>query len=161
LNNAQIVQPTALQKPVPILIGGNGQRLLEFAGRHADIVSISGLGGTKPDGHTHTTKWTPTEVLESIAAVKRGSAERSDGPTLEALVQGLKITNRREKFLGEVSEIADIPLSDLQDAPFLLVGTEEEIVEQLQRSTEQFGFTSYVVREDALADVTRIMNCLH
>jgi probable F420-dependent oxidoreductase len=160
LENAQIVEPIALQKTVPLLVGGNGQRLLEFAGRHADIVSISGLGRTKADGHAHEPKWTYAEVSASIAAVHRGSAERSDGPTLEALVQGFKITHRREKFLEEFAKRADVPVSVLYDAPFLLVGTEEEIVEQLERDTERFGFTSYVVREDALADVTRIMSCL-
>jgi probable F420-dependent oxidoreductase len=164
VDHAQIVQPVALQKAVPLLVGGNGQRLLEFAGRHADIVSISGLGRTKADGHAHEPKWTYAEVSASIAAVHRGSLQgdrdASNGPKLEALVQGFKITHRREKFLEEFAKRADVPVSVLYDAPFLLVGTEEEIVEQLERDTERFGFTSYVVREDALADVTRIMSCL-
>jgi hypothetical protein len=52
---------------------------LEFGGRHADIVSISGLGLTKGDGQAHVTKWASHEVLASIAAVERGSSERSKG----------------------------------------------------------------------------------
>jgi probable F420-dependent oxidoreductase len=164
LSDAQMIKPLPLQKPVPVLIGGNGPRVLSLAGRLADIVSISGLGQTKADGHTHETKWGADDVSASIAAVKGGAADRSparqDGPALEACVQGVKITNHREKFLGEVSELAEIPLAHLRDTPFFLVGTEEEIVEQVRQNTERWGFTSYVAREDSLADVTRIIACL-
>jgi probable F420-dependent oxidoreductase len=162
VNNGQVVKPLAFQKPVPTLVGGNGPRLLTIAGRHADIVSISGLGGTRADGHTHATKWAHEEVSASIAAVERGASERGNGagPTLEALVQGVKVTNQRETFLREVSEIADIPMPHLRDTPFFLVGSEEEIVEQLRRNTERWGFTSYVARDDSLGDLTRIIRCL-
>ena len=50
-------------RAVPILVGGSGRRLLAHAGRHADIVGLTGLGRTLPDGHRHAARFQP-EVLE-------------------------------------------------------------------------------------------------
>jgi probable F420-dependent oxidoreductase len=160
IDSGQIVKPLAIQKPMPILIGGNGQRVLTIAGRVADIVSISGLGRTKTDGHTHETNWGPNAVSASIAAVESGASARKRGPKREAIVQGVKITSRREEFLEGVAEIASIPISDLRDTPFFLAGTEEEIVEQLRRNAERWNITSYVALEDSLSDVIRLAICL-
>src|SRR5918994_1852950 len=46
--------PPAIQQPrPPVLVGGNGRRLLQTAAAYADIVGLTGTGRTKPDGLTH------------------------------------------------------------------------------------------------------------
>ena len=42
--------PVPAQPRLPILVGGNGAALLEHAGKHADIVGLSGTGTTRADG---------------------------------------------------------------------------------------------------------------
>lgn len=38
-----------VQQPVPVMVGGNGDRVLRVAARHADIVGVLGLAaGTGP-----------------------------------------------------------------------------------------------------------------
>lgn len=46
VEEALLKVPRPVQTPVPLVIGGNGARLLEFAAREADIVAFSGLGRT-------------------------------------------------------------------------------------------------------------------
>jgi alkanesulfonate monooxygenase SsuD/methylene tetrahydromethanopterin reductase-like flavin-dependent oxidoreductase (luciferase family) len=43
----------ALQPHVPILVAVNGRRALAHAAGHADVIGLSGLGRTLPDGQRH------------------------------------------------------------------------------------------------------------
>lgn len=49
---------------------------------------------------------------------------------------------------------------DLADAPFVLVGTLEEIAEKLRRQARELGITSYVVREPAVEPLESVMRLL-
>jgi alkanesulfonate monooxygenase SsuD/methylene tetrahydromethanopterin reductase-like flavin-dependent oxidoreductase (luciferase family) len=51
LRGARLDAPRAQQQPVPLLVGGNGRRVLRYAAEHADVVGLFGLGRTLEDGH--------------------------------------------------------------------------------------------------------------
>ena len=51
LQCARLEAPRPRQEPVPLLVGGNGRRVLRYAAEHADVVGLSGLGRT-PGGRT-------------------------------------------------------------------------------------------------------------
>ena len=59
----------SVQERLPILIGGNGARLLGAAGQLADIVGLQGLGRTLEDGHRHEVKWTAAHLDQQIEQV--------------------------------------------------------------------------------------------
>jgi hypothetical protein len=65
------IQPLPVQQPhPPIVIGGNGRRLLTLAAREADIVGLSGItfrhGGTAPD----LSGWKVSRVEETVRLVR-------------------------------------------------------------------------------------------
>ena len=60
-----------VQDRVPLLVGGNGARLLGAAGELADIIGLQGLGRTLEDGHRHEVKWTAAHLDDQIAAGAR------------------------------------------------------------------------------------------
>jgi probable F420-dependent oxidoreductase len=84
--------PPATQRPrPPILVGGNGHRLLRMAAERADIVGLSGTGRTKADGLTHeATNFPPEAVDERIALVRAASTRRE--VELHALIQQVIVT---------------------------------------------------------------------
>lgn len=152
LKEAQISHPVALQTPIPLLIGGNGKTVLRYAGAHAETVSVSGLGATRPDGHSHIPKWSHAEITESISHIRAGAAGR-EAPVIEALVQLLKITNDRQRTLESFAHRADIDPMLIEDNPFVLVGTAAHIAEQIVAHRERWNFTSFVARANDLPDL--------
>ncbi len=67
--DAALTACVPVQTCVPVLIGGNGPRVLELARKHANIVSISGLGATRDDGHSHSVRWSAPVVDRSFGRV--------------------------------------------------------------------------------------------
>ena len=141
-------------RPIPILIGGFGRRVVSLAGRYADIFQFTGLVHA-PDG-------SPTAGGFALSEVERRArwlSEAADGRTVErsALVQAC--------FVGDeapgAAELADrFELDDetIADTPFALSGSVEHIVDKLERLRERTGISHYVVREpEAFAPVVDVL----
>ena len=143
------------QQRLPILVGGNGETLLNDAGRHADIVGLQGLGRTREDGYGHEAKWSTHHLEEQIAQVRAGAGDRFDDIEFNSLVQVVQITADREAALAEVVERVDgLTMEDAASTPYLLIGTVDEIVVHMTTCKERWGINYFAVRElDAFAPV--------
>ncbi len=146
---------------VGLVVGGGHPQVLRTAARRADVVGLSGLGRTLPDGHHHEARWSAADLrsqLQIIAAEARAAAR---APVLEALVQIVRVTQDRAASIEEIS--GRIPGMSAQDAartPFLLIGTYEQMAAQLRAQAEELGISSYVVREPAVPDIERVLALL-
>lgn len=149
---AVLRQPEPVQRPMPLLIGGNGRAVLRHAAAHADIVGFSGLGRTLEDGHRHEVRWSSADIDQRVELV-RTTARQAGGrePQLEALVQHLEITDDAEAVAERLAErVPSATAADILGAPYVLVGTVPEIASELERHHERWGFGRYVVRADAV-----------
>jgi probable F420-dependent oxidoreductase len=145
--DAFLLAPRPVQPRVPILLGGNGPELLRVAARTADVVSVTGLGRTLDDGHRHTVDWSASAIDERVARIH--AAGRA--VVLDALVQHVELTDRPGDVAARLASlIPGLEPGDLHAAPFAWIGSVESICEQLLAAQERWGFTSYVVRENAL-----------
>jgi len=153
--------PAALtdRNPRPrLLIGGNNRSLLRMAAREADVVGVTGAGRTLPDGQHHEPSgFPPAAVDETVALIREAAGERVQEIEMHALIQGVIVTADRR---GEAEQIAArFPLLTPDVAlgtPFLLIGTVDEIVDDLLARRERWGFTYYTVfahTMDAMAPV--------
>ena len=152
--------PVPIQKPhPPILIGGNGRRLLTLAALQADIVGLSGItfrnGGAAP---ADLTGWRVSEVDERIRLIRETAGEqRSAVLELNALVQRVVVTEDRRKSAEELaSQWMQLSADEILQSPYLLVGTVEQIIEDLLSRRERWGISYYNVHEpymEALAPV--------
>jgi alkanesulfonate monooxygenase SsuD/methylene tetrahydromethanopterin reductase-like flavin-dependent oxidoreductase (luciferase family) len=135
--------------------------LLRTAARHADIVGLAGLGRTLPDGHYHEARMGQAEVHRQVRLVQDEARLAGRSPVLEALVHLVERTDDREARLRELTaEFAGNSLDDLAQAPYLLVGTYQEMAAQLRRQAAELGITSYVVREPAVAALEHVLRLL-
>lgn len=141
------------QVRVPILVGGNGQVLLEHAGGHADIVGLQGLGRTLADGHAHETRWSPAWLDTQIDQVRAGAGDRFDEIEFNALVQVVQITDTAAQTDAAIADICEsvvgLTSDDARSIPYLLVGTEAEIVAKIHECRDRWGITYFVVRDRA------------
>ncbi len=136
-----------VQDRVPLLVGGNGARLLGAAGELADIIGLQGLGRTLEDGHRHEVKWTASHLDDQIAQVRAGAGDRFADLELNALVQVFSITDDREAGLREITDPwPTLSIDDASVIPYLMVGSIDEIVGHVHACRERWGITYFVVR---------------
>ena len=130
-----------------LLVGGNGDRVLRLAATQADIVGFTGLGPTGPDGQAHETRWAPDQIDATVGLVRAAAASRLDDLELSALVQHVAITTDRERAVERISTLTGVEPAVLLAAPFLLIGTPDEIVDQLHDARARWGFSYFVTRD--------------
>jgi probable F420-dependent oxidoreductase len=152
------VFPTPVQRPrPPLLVGGGAPRVLALAARTADVVGLTGTGPTRPDGkHLVPTHWAPAAVDAQVAHVRaEAAAAGRPPPELHALVQVVTVTDDRQAALEAIQpHLPELTLEDLDGTPYLLVGTVDAIVDQLEAARERWGFSYVTVRdEEAMAPV--------
>jgi probable F420-dependent oxidoreductase len=145
----------AVQARLPILVGGSGRRLLADAAAHADIVGLTGLGRTLPDGHRHRVRWDPEHLDAQVAAIRRAAGSRWGELELNALVQVVTVTDDRQAALeAMVEQTEGLSLDHARTTPFLMVGTPDQMAQHLLECRRRWGITYYAVRDlDAVAPV--------
>jgi probable F420-dependent oxidoreductase len=149
---ADLGHPRPIQVPIPLLVGGNGRRVLDFAVTHADVVGINGLGATLADGHTHAVAWSNHAVDDRLAPL-RGAARPV---VIDALVQMVAITDDRETTARHLAAEHDLVAEDLLSCPYALIGTTDQIVDDLVEYRSRWGITRYTVRPSAIDPVLRL-----
>jgi probable F420-dependent oxidoreductase len=158
LADAVLTDPRPVQDRVPLTVGGNGTRVLHFAAQHADIVGVTGLGRTLADGHRHEVDWSPSG-LGRIVEIVRSAAEASGRrPQLEALVQHVEVTNDASAAAARLTEhVPGASIDDLLGAPFVWIGTVEEIRDKLHEWRTGLGIERYMVRAQAITQVGDVL----
>lgn len=139
-----------------------GTDLLRFAAERADIIGLSGLGRTKPDGHRHEIRWASSQVQGQLDLIAQVSSIRGQAPALEVLVQTVEETsNRREAAETLATKIGGTTSADdLLVAPFVLLGTPAQMAEQLLQRQQQQWIDRCVVRESALTVMEKVLDHL-
>ncbi len=141
------VAPLPKQKPhPPILIGGNGRRLLALAAREADIVGFSGLtfreGGAAPPD---LSGWRVSAIDERTRLVREVAGDsRYAQLELNALVQRVIVTDDRRKAAEELtSRWSQLSPEEILESPYVLIGTVDQMVEDLQARRDRWGISYY------------------
>lgn len=148
--------PLPVQRPhPPMLIGGNGRRLLTLAAREADIVGFSGItfrrGGAIPD----ISGWRVSEIDKRMQLAL--ADDRYARLELNALVQRVVVTEYRRKAAEELaSRWTQLTPDEILESPYVLIGTVDQMIEDLQVRRKRWVISYYVVFEpyvDAFAPV--------
>ncbi len=134
-----------------VLLGGASDGVLALAASEADTVGFAGLRQRRGAEPGTFDLESPEATQERVAYLRRLAGERMDGLELSALVQVVEVTDDRQ---GAAERIVAERLSSwtpqqVMDSPFLLLGTVDEIVQELLERRERSGFSYYVVFEPA------------
>jgi probable F420-dependent oxidoreductase len=130
--------PKPVQKPhPPIFIGGTGRRMLQLAGREADIVGF--IPKTLPGGGHDWLASTPELLSEQIGWVREGAGARFNRLELSMVAFRAIVTDHPHEAASEVARDYDLTPDQVLASPDFLIGSEDEIVESLFSRREQFG----------------------
>lgn len=120
---------------VPLLVGGNGDRVLALAAQHADAVGFTGFTSGTGQVHSDLSHFTWDGLADRIDHVRRVAGDRFPELELQVLVQQVATGDRR--LLAEATAAAfDQPVERLLDSPFVMFGSLDDHVEHCARLTE-------------------------
>jgi probable F420-dependent oxidoreductase len=144
-------QPKPVQKPgPPILIGGGMKRVLSIAGREADIVGINpSIRSGQVDAEA-ARDGAAGQTDQKVAWIREAAGARFDDLELNLLVFACVITEDRSGTIEAMAPLFGLEPGDVQDHPHTMVGTVDQICEDLERRRERWG-TSYIsIQSDAM-----------
>lgn len=152
---------------VPMLIGGNGDRVLRLAGRLADIAGLAGITHNHDATEVALTHFGPDGLRDRIAVVRDAAGDRFDDIELNALIQAVVVTEDRHAAAAELAaSIGGVSAAELLDSPFVLVGSHEQMADALVQRQREFGVSYWTVfdewagRPSAMPDIAEVMRLL-
>jgi probable F420-dependent oxidoreductase len=152
---------------VPILIGGNGTRVLALAGRIADIAGLAGITHNHDATRVRLTHFDPEGLEDRIAVVREAAGSRFDAIELNALIQFVVPTDDPAAAAAELAATVDGTTPELLlESPFVLIGTHEQMAQALVDRQRRFGISYWTVfdelpgRASALPDLAKVIALL-
>ncbi len=146
---------------VPLLIGGNGNRVLALAGRHADIVSFVGFHQVDGSADVALSHFRAAGLEDRLAVVRAAAGDRFGDLELNVLVQSVTVTEDRAGAADELSRrVAELSPEDAAESPFLLLGTHDEIEQDLLDRRDRFGISYVVVFGPAMEALAPVVDRL-
>lgn len=134
---------------VPILIAGNGNRLLTLAAQRADIIGLTG-------GVPITADADP--LADRIAFVRDAAGERFDQLELNISVIGMPTDDSgvpdltlARRFLPEFSD------EQIVSTPAVLSGSTKEIADTMRRYRDDYGVTYITVQQPQLEAFAKVI----
>jgi alkanesulfonate monooxygenase SsuD/methylene tetrahydromethanopterin reductase-like flavin-dependent oxidoreductase (luciferase family) len=146
---------------VRLAVGGGHPHVLRAAARHADVVGLSGLGQTLADGHYHQARWSAADLRRQLQLVQDEAQRAGNAPVIEALVQVVAVTDDRDTTIRQIADrIPGGSADDIAHTPYALIGSHQAMAAQLHAQADEFGISSYVIREPAVPDLERVLELL-
>jgi probable F420-dependent oxidoreductase len=130
---------------VPMMVGGNGDRMLAVAARGAGIVQFTGFTAGATQGQHRLSHLTTGGLADRVAYVRQVAGDRFASLELSVLVQRAWVVPDRRAALEELLAGSPIPVETALDSPFMLVGSVDEICERIHELRERFGISYLTV----------------
>lgn len=137
----------------PLLVGGTGDRILRIAAQHADIVGVAGVYQIQGQPPGTFRLGTAAEAEERVRFAREHAGERADEIEWHLLTQMVVPTDDRQATAKDViSRLGTrMTLDEALETPFLLLGTVEEMADQVMRNRDRYGFSYVTVHEPYIA----------
>jgi alkanesulfonate monooxygenase SsuD/methylene tetrahydromethanopterin reductase-like flavin-dependent oxidoreductase (luciferase family) len=143
--------PKPVQKPhPPIMMGGSGKRILEIAGREANIMNLIAAvyqGTIEASQQAAFDNGRLKKKIAQLHEFARAAGRDPESIELSGFPLVLMSESKSEadamaRSAGAASGIAD--LDEVRRLPMSLIGTPEEIKRELRYRIEQFNMTYYM-----------------
>ncbi|QGG93919.1 TIGR03621 family F420-dependent LLM class oxidoreductase [Actinomarinicola tropica] len=153
--------PRTVQQPhPPILIGGGGRRVLTLAAQEADIVglNIDLRAGVIDERAGPNATVEATE--EKLGWIRDAAGDRFDDLELQVRVHLAMVTDDRTSVAETMAPALGLSPAAALQTPHALVGTVEEICDQLVERRERWGISYIGIGADQLDDVQPVIERL-
>lgn len=150
--------PLPVQSPRPtLLLGGGGKRMLGLAGARADIVAVNvNLAGGHIDASVGPDA-TAERTDQKMAWIAAAAAGREVAPILQVRMHVAAVTDDRAGMAELLAGGLGLTPAEALRSPFQIVGTVDEIVEELIVRRERWGFSDIGLSASAMTDMAPVV----
>lgn len=145
---------------VPIMLAGGKEKMLTLAGEKANIIGINpGLSAGVIDeraGRDATLERTD----QKLEWVRAAAGERFDSLIIQTRIHLAMVTNDREAVAAEMAPLLGISAEEALASPHALVGTTDQIIEEVQQWRERWGFSYISIDAGAMEDFAPVVEAL-
>ena len=133
---------------LPILIAGNGDRVLTLAARHAHIIGLTGARVREVDD----------PLAERVEFVRAAAGDRFDSLELNLAITAMPRDGETEPDLAMTRRYtAGLSDEELLALPSVLVGSPREIADTLQEYRDKYGITSITVQDNHIKNFSKVI----
>ena len=137
-------QPKPVQHPrPPILLAGGAEKMLRLAGREGDIVGVNVTLASGAIDVRAGASATPSATDRKLEWIREAAGARFSDIELQVRIYAAVITDDRHGVAAAMAPAMGIAPSDALLSPHALVGTVDQICDDLLYRREQWGF-SYI-----------------
>ncbi|WP_164418819.1 LLM class F420-dependent oxidoreductase [Streptomyces salinarius] len=154
--------PRPVQRPgVPLLIGANGDRMLELAARRAAVAAFTGGRTVRGSSTGQLAPLTAEELDERVARYRELAVDREEPAELNLLIQMVVVTEDRAAAVRPYLEhLPHLTPGQALELPIFLAGTLEQITAQVRAQRERYGFTYLTVLEPSMEAFAPVLRAL-
>lgn len=159
--HGEVSQPQPAQPDgVPLLLAGGKQKMLTLAGERADIVGINpGMTAGVIDERAGRDA-TADKTDQKFAWVRDGAGARFDSITFQTRIHLAMITDDREAVAKEMAPLLGISTQDALDSPHALVGSVGQVVDEVKRWRDRWGFSYVSIDAQNIEDFAPVVEAL-
>ncbi|HUR76596.1 MAG TPA: TIGR03621 family F420-dependent LLM class oxidoreductase [Acidimicrobiales bacterium] len=134
----------------PVVIGGGGKKVLTIAAQLADTIGINPNLAAGAVGPEVAQSALGDVYRERLGWIRDAAGDRFDGIDLQVLTFMTQVVPNRDEVIANIAPLFNITPEQAMDIPLVLIGTEDQIVESLQKRREEFGFNDIVLQGEAM-----------
>lgn len=141
--------PKPVQKPhMPLLAGAGGPRMLRFAAQELDAISI--LMQSLRGGGLDWPNSSPAAFDEKLRVIREAAGARYEQLEINILMQKTLVTSDRAAAAEDLSRVWDIPPEAVRECALALLGSPEQMVDELHARRARWDASYICVFADAM-----------
>ncbi|MGI9578839.1 MAG: TIGR03621 family F420-dependent LLM class oxidoreductase [Microthrixaceae bacterium] len=156
--DGMVLAPLPLQRPgPPLCVGGGGRKVLEVAARWADVIHLNPALPAGVIDHRAGPTSTAAATDSKLAWIREAAGERFANIELGTRIHLAFVTDARDQTYDELSGGFGLSAEAAKGSPHALVGTVDQIVEDLEERRERFGISNIGLSASAIDDLAPVI----
>ncbi|MFJ4655415.1 TIGR03621 family F420-dependent LLM class oxidoreductase [Nocardia sp. NPDC088792] len=145
----------AVNRRIPVLVAGQGDRIVRIAATNADTVMLAGV---PIDANIDSDDAGTAALGRRVDYVREAAGDRFADLAVGLTVQGLDVTGRSDADLALARRFnPNLTEAQLRHLPGVLHGTARDIADTLRHYRDEYSVTYYAIGEDRMPALAKVI----